>query len=92
MLKHKVCRYSIEYADKYKGGSIRDPDPRASYDDASHWQEKKQYGNLAGLFVKNFEKFTDTQAGEDLEIRPTITQLTIIHRTFFQHEVYKLVV
>ena len=39
-------------------------DPRAIYDDASRWHEKAH--NLAELFVKNFEKFTDTQAGKDL--------------------------
>ena len=39
-------------------------EPRASYDDASHWHERAH--NLTELFVKNFEKFTDTQAGKDL--------------------------
>ena len=37
---------------------------KGELDDASHWHERAH--NLAELFVKNFEKFTDTQAGKDL--------------------------
>ncbi|MFT4655748.1 MAG: phosphoenolpyruvate carboxykinase (ATP) [Kangiellaceae bacterium] len=39
-------------------------DPRATYTDAQNWYEKAQ--SLAGLFVDNFEKFTDTVHGRSL--------------------------
>ncbi|MET1218850.1 MAG: phosphoenolpyruvate carboxykinase (ATP) [Glaciecola sp.] len=39
-------------------------DPRESYEDAAQWTEKAQ--QLAGLFVNNFEKFTDTANGAAL--------------------------
>ena len=39
-------------------------DPRNSYDDTAIWQERAQ--DLAGLFVENFTKFTDTEAGRAL--------------------------
>ena len=39
-------------------------DPRNSYDDTAIWQERAQ--DLAGLFVENFTKFTDTDAGRAL--------------------------
>lgn len=39
-------------------------DPRGTYLDAQNWYEKAE--NLAGLFVDNFEKFTDTAHGRSL--------------------------
>ncbi len=39
-------------------------DPRGTYADASEWTEKAT--KLAGLFVDNFEKFTDTDNGAAL--------------------------
>jgi len=39
-------------------------DPRDTYTDAMQWNEKAE--NLAGLFVDNFEKFTDTEHGKGL--------------------------
>ena len=39
-------------------------DPRATYEDASLWQQKAE--DLATLFVDNFEKFTDTERGKTL--------------------------
>ena len=39
-------------------------DPRSSYDDIAIWQERAT--DLAGLFVDNFTKFTDTEAGKAL--------------------------
>lgn len=39
-------------------------DPRGTYVDAEQWYEKAE--NLAGLFVENFEKFTDTAHGRSL--------------------------
>lgn len=39
-------------------------DPRSSYNDESLWQERAT--DLADLFIKNFEKFTDKDAGKAL--------------------------
>ena len=39
-------------------------DPRGTYAEAQHWYEKAE--DLAGLFVDNFEKFTDTAHGRSL--------------------------
>lgn len=39
-------------------------DPRHTYSDASQWQEKAE--DLAARFIANFEKFTDTDNGQQL--------------------------
>ena len=39
-------------------------DPRDTYADASEWTKKAE--NLAGLFIKNFSKFTGNDAGKAL--------------------------
>lgn len=39
-------------------------DPRATYEDTDTWYEKAE--NLAGLFIDNFVKFTDTADGKRL--------------------------
>lgn len=39
-------------------------DPRNTYEDASLWDEKAR--KLAGLFIKNFEQFTDNDEGRAL--------------------------
>ena len=39
-------------------------DPRSSYDDAGEWEKRARH--LGGLFIENFEKFTDTDAGKAL--------------------------
>ena len=39
-------------------------DPRNTYADVAEWDAKAQ--DLAGRFIKNFKKFTGTQAGKDL--------------------------
>ena len=39
-------------------------DPRSSYDDPAEWEKRARH--LGGLFVNNFEKFTDTDAGKAL--------------------------
>ncbi len=41
-------------------------DPRDTYADASQWEEKAK--DLAGRFVKNFEKFTKNEAGKALVV------------------------
>ncbi len=39
-------------------------DPRETYEDAAQWHQKAQA--LSELFIRNFEKFTDTQHGQSL--------------------------
>ena len=39
-------------------------DPRSSYDDAVEWERRARH--LGGLFIENFEKFTDTDSGRAL--------------------------
>ena len=39
-------------------------DPRSSYDDPAEWEKRARH--LGGLFIENFEKFTDTDSGKDL--------------------------
>ena len=39
-------------------------DPRSSYDDPAEWEKRARH--LGGLFVDNFKKFTDTDAGKAL--------------------------
>jgi len=39
-------------------------DPRATYANASEWNEKAT--NLAGLFIKNFVQYTDNEEGQNL--------------------------
>jgi len=39
-------------------------DPRDTYSDAAEWDRKAK--ELAGLFIKNFENFTDTEEGKAL--------------------------
>lgn len=39
-------------------------DPRDTYDNVDEWNEKAN--KLAGLFVKNFEKYTDSEEGKKL--------------------------
>ena len=39
-------------------------DPRSSYDNPAEWEKRARH--LGGLFVNNFEKFTDTDAGKAL--------------------------
>ncbi len=39
-------------------------DPRDTYEDVAEWNKKAQ--KLAGLFIKNFEKYTDNEEGKSL--------------------------
>ena len=39
-------------------------DPRSSYDDIAEWEKRAHH--LGGLFIENFKKFTDTDAGKTL--------------------------
>ncbi len=61
---HSLPIFNLNMPTKIKAVPSQILDPRASYDDVIYWHERAH--NLAELFVKNFEKFTDTQAGKDL--------------------------
>ena len=39
-------------------------DPRDTYEDKEEWNKRAQ--KLAGLFIKNFEKYTDNEEGKSL--------------------------
>ena len=39
-------------------------DPRASYSNSTEWVKRARH--LGGLFIENFEKFTDTESGRAL--------------------------
>ena len=39
-------------------------DPRSSYDDPAEWEKRAHH--LGGLFIDNFKKFTDNDAGKAL--------------------------
>ena len=39
-------------------------DPRNTYKDVKQWEEKAK--KLAGLYIKNFEKYCDTEEGKAL--------------------------
>ena len=39
-------------------------DPRDTYEDVAEWNRKAQ--KLAGLFINNFEKYTDNEEGKSL--------------------------
>ena len=39
-------------------------DPRDTYNDADQWHQKAK--QLAGLFIENFEQYTDTPEGKAL--------------------------
>lgn len=50
-------------------------DPRSTYEDPAEWDKKAR--NLAELFVKNFEKFTDTDEGKKLVAAgPALTRVS----------------
>jgi phosphoenolpyruvate carboxykinase (ATP) len=65
MLKPKPCQSSICKCQKpwpdWTGSVL---DPRSSYEDPAEWEKRARH--LGGLFVDNFEKFTDTDAGKAL--------------------------
>ena len=49
-------------------------DPRTTYNDVKEWEEKAK--KLAGLYIKNFEKYCDTEEGRSLVAAgPQIEQL-----------------
>lgn len=53
-------------------------DPRNTYADVDEWQTKAE--NLAGLFIDNFAKFTDTAEGESLVAAGPQLQVLVVQR------------
>ena len=60
----KIPYFNFEVPTELKGVDTGILDPRDTYADASVWEEKAK--DLAGRFIKNFEKYTSNPAGEAL--------------------------
>lgn len=56
--------FNLEIPTKLEGVHDEILDPRDTYEDSTEWDKKAN--NLASLFIKNFEKYTDTDAGKAL--------------------------
>ncbi|HIF18720.1 MAG TPA: phosphoenolpyruvate carboxykinase (ATP) [Cycloclasticus sp.] len=68
--KH-IPYFNLEVPTSLEGVHSNILDPRDTYEDAAEWDKRAK--NLAGLFVKNFAKYTDTDEGKSLvEAGPTL--------------------
>lgn len=56
--------FNLEIPTELKGVDTNILDPRDTYADAAEWKEKAT--DLASRFIKNFEKYTDNEAGKAL--------------------------
>ena len=56
--------FNLEVPTSLSGVDSNILDPRDTYNNADEWNEKAN--KLAGLFVKNFEKYTDSEEGKAL--------------------------
>lgn len=56
--------FNLEIPTELKGVHTNILDPRDTYTDSSDWDKKAE--NLASLFIDNFKKYTDNQAGKAL--------------------------
>ena len=56
--------FNLEVPTELKGVDTGILDPRDTYADAAEWDEKAK--DLGGRFIKNFEKYTDNEAGQAL--------------------------
>lgn len=56
--------FNLEVPTSLEGVDDKILDPRDTYSDVKEWEEKAK--DLAGRFVKNFEKFTDNAEGKSL--------------------------
>jgi phosphoenolpyruvate carboxykinase (ATP) len=61
---HMLPIFNLSIPTELAGIDTRILDPRGTYDETADWYAKAQ--ELAGLFVDNFEKFTDTAQGQSL--------------------------
>jgi len=60
----KLPIFNLEIPTELKGVHTNILDPRDTYADSSDWDKKAE--NLASLFIENFEKYTDNEAGKAL--------------------------
>lgn len=62
--KHTLPVFNLAVPHELPGVDSHILDPRNTYDNVSQWQEKAE--DLAGRFINNFDKYTDTPAGQAL--------------------------
>ncbi len=62
--KHTLPVFNLAIPHELPGVDSHILDPRNTYDNAAQWQEKAE--DLAGRFINNFDKYTDTPAGQAL--------------------------
>lgn len=62
--KHTLPVFNLAIPHELPGVDSHILDPRNTYDNAAQWQEKAE--DLAGRFITNFDKYTDTPAGQAL--------------------------
>jgi phosphoenolpyruvate carboxykinase (ATP) len=56
--------FNLETPRSLEGVNDEILDPRDTYDNPEEWYKKAE--KLAGLFIKNFEKYTDNEEGQAL--------------------------
>ena len=62
--KHTLPVFNLAIPHELPGVDSHILDPRNTYDNVAQWQEKAE--DLAGRFINNFDKYTDTPAGPAL--------------------------
>lgn len=62
--KHTLPVFNLAIPHELPGVDSHILDPRNMYDNVAQWQEKAE--DLAGRFINNFDKYTDTPAGQAL--------------------------
>ncbi|HEI9846373.1 phosphoenolpyruvate carboxykinase (ATP) [Morganella morganii] len=62
--KHTLPVFNLAIPHELPGVDSHILDPRNTYDNVAQWQEKAE--DLAGRFITNFDKYTDTPAGQAL--------------------------
>lgn len=63
-VKHTLPVFNLAIPHELPGVDSHILDPRNTYDNVAQWQEKAE--DLAGRFINNFDKYTDTPAGQAL--------------------------
>ncbi len=62
--KHTLPVFNLAIPHELPGVDSHILDPRNTYDNVAQWQEKAE--DLAGRFITNFDKYTDTPSGQAL--------------------------
>ena len=60
----KIDYFGLEIPTKLEGVATEVLDPKDTYKDPSEWDKKAK--KLAQMFIDNFAKYTDTEAGKAL--------------------------